>query len=118
MAYLSRKLFVKVINELERMSKDTTEAVNVVSLHKDSGIEFETGETVIYDILNEIFVDSAEYISTWCIEHDFGRVPYIIEEDDCDIEIKSADDLYTYLTVFPTPSYLKIKEYDVDGSSV
>lgn len=57
-------------------------------------------ETVVVDLLEDIFKDENEMIGYWLWELDYGRrfkKGFVIDENGIDIDLSSADKLYDYL---------------------
>ena len=105
---ITKTRFVEIINRL-RGYYDLQSKID--SLFKDSieNTEYDFmnagsicvgHESVVIELLTDIFKDVGEVISWWVYECDYGRsfkIGYITEADGEEIDLSTAEKLYDYL---------------------
>ena len=100
MALLSKQEFCNIINNMKTTEKYTNELNNIhKKYNKDSVVSFPE-HTDLINVLNIMFDDTSELIEYWIYELNFGDLyedGCITENDDTNIILKTAEDLYDYL---------------------
>jgi hypothetical protein len=105
---ISKSKFVYIINRLKDYDTMQKEIQNIMNSHveaRESDFTNAGGicighESVVVDLLKEIFKDESDIISWWLWELDYGREysqGCISESDGTDIDLSTPEKLYDYL---------------------
>lgn len=100
---LSLDEFTEYMEEVQKQNKFYLDLCNLcddMDGYQTYSIELPTLENQVVDLLEDIFEDTAHWISYWVYELDFGREYYdgcVTDEVEGDIKLHTIQDLYIFL---------------------